>query len=58
MARKKKKSTSFNAALNLQRNQAIRDGFYDGRFKEKRIKDKKKEEDKFKARRKVRPEKD
>jgi hypothetical protein len=53
MAKKKKKTSSFHAALNLQRKLALQQGFYDGRFKEKRISDKKKEENKRKARKKI-----
>lgn len=53
MAHKKKKSSSFNAAKNLQRKLAMQAGFYDGRFKEKIIKDKKKEEKRLRARKKI-----
>ena len=49
----KKKQTSFNAAKRLQRKLAMQAGFYDGRFKEKVVKDKKKEQKKRWARRKV-----
>lgn len=53
MARKKKKASSFNAAKTLQRKLALQQGYYDGRFKEKIVKDKKKEESKKRARKKV-----
>ena len=53
MNRKKKKSSSFNAAKTLHRKLAMQQGFYDGRFKEKIIKDKKKEERKRRARKKI-----
>ena len=53
MARKKKKASSFNAAKTLQRKLALQQGYYDGRFKEKIVKDKKKEERKKWARKKV-----
>lgn len=53
MSKKKKKYSAFNAAQNLQRKLAMQQGFYDGRFKEKKIKDKKKEASKLKARNKV-----
>ena len=43
MSKKKKKHNSFNAAKKLQRKLAIAEGFYDGRFKQRVIKDKKKE---------------
>jgi hypothetical protein len=52
--KKKQKSSSLNFARNLQRKLAMAQGFYDGRFKEKRIKDKKKEENRRKARGKIR----
>ncbi|MBK6988605.1 MAG: hypothetical protein IPI10_07640 [Bacteroidetes bacterium] len=55
---KKDKNSSLNIALRLQRKLAIQAGFYDGRFKEKTVKDKKKEESKRKARKKVRIEKE
>jgi hypothetical protein len=51
--KKKKKHSSFHAAQVLQRNRAIQDGFYDGRFMTKVVKDRKKEESKRKARGKV-----
>jgi hypothetical protein len=51
---KKKKHKSFDVARTLQRRLAMAQGFYDGRFRERRIKDKKKEESKLKARRKIR----
>ncbi|HRH65365.1 MAG TPA: hypothetical protein PLU53_03635 [Bacteroidia bacterium] len=40
---KKKKLNGNTVALRLQRKLAIQQGFYDGRFKEKTIRDKKKE---------------
>lgn len=58
LAMKKDKNSSLNIALRLQRKLAIQAGFYDGRFKEKTVKDKKKEESKRKARKKVRIEKE
>jgi len=51
---KKKKETAFLAAKRLQRKLAMQSGFYDGRFKEKVVKDKKKEEKKTWARKKSR----
>jgi hypothetical protein len=51
--KKKKKNTSFHAAKRLQRKLAKQAGFYDGRFKTKVVKDKKKEESKRLARKKV-----
>jgi hypothetical protein len=53
MKQKKKKSSSFNAAKNLQRKLAMQQGYYDGRFAEKVVKDRKKEESKRKARKKI-----
>jgi len=50
---KKKKQTSLDVAKKLQRKLALQQGFYDGRFKEKTIKDKKKEHKKRLAREKV-----
>lgn len=50
---KKKKESSFHAAKRLQRKLAMQAGFYDGRFKEKVVKDKKKEYRKKLARKKV-----
>ncbi len=47
-----------NIAKKLQRKLAIQAGFYDGRFKEKVVKDKKKEESKRKARKKIRLDKE
>jgi len=47
-----KKDSSFHAAKRLQRKLAMQAGYYDGRFKEKVIKDKKKEQKKKWARRK------
>ncbi|MFN8166020.1 MAG: hypothetical protein U0X76_07590 [Bacteroidia bacterium] len=56
MSRKKKSTTSLNIAKRLQRKIAIAEGFYDGRFKEKTIKDKKKEAKRTWARKKGRNE--
>ena len=53
MKNKKKKNSSFDVAKNLQRKLAIQQGFYDGRFSQKVVKDKKKEESKRKARKKI-----
>jgi hypothetical protein len=53
MSKKKKKAPSSLIARRLQRKLAIQQGFYDGRFKEKTIKDKRKEESRKSARRKV-----
>lgn len=50
---KKDKNSSMNIAKKLQRKLAIQAGFYDGRFKEKVVKDKE-EESKTKARKKIR----
>jgi hypothetical protein len=50
---KKKKQTAFETAKRLQRKIAIQQGFYDGRFQEKVVKDKKKEYKKKMARGKV-----
>ena len=50
---KKKKETAFLAAKRLQRKLAQQAGFYDGRFKEKVVKDKKKEQKKKWARKKT-----
>jgi hypothetical protein len=50
---KKKKKQSVITALKLQRKLALQQGFYDGRFKEKVVKDKKKESEKKLARKKV-----
>jgi hypothetical protein len=50
---KKKKQTAFNTAKRLQRKLAMQQGFYDGRFKEKVVKDKKKEYRRKLARKKV-----
>lgn len=53
MSKKKKKKTgSLLVAQKLQRKLAIQDGFYDGRFKEKTVPDKKKEASKRWARKK------
>ena len=51
---KKKNETSFKAAKRLQRKLAMQAGYYDGRFKEKVVKDKKKEQKKKWARKKGR----
>lgn len=58
MKKKKKHRTSFQVAKNLQRKLAIQQGFYDGRFKEKTVKDKKKEYSRKLARKKVDPGKE
>ncbi|MBL0104794.1 MAG: hypothetical protein IPP51_14160 [Bacteroidetes bacterium] len=50
--KKNKKESSLNIAKKLQRKMAIAEGYYDGRFKEKTIKDKKKEYKRTWARRK------
>ena len=50
---KKRNSSAFTAAKKLQRKLALQAGFYDGRFKEKVVKDKKKEYMKRLARKKV-----
>jgi hypothetical protein len=52
-AKKKKKRTSLETAKRLQRKLAMQQGFYDGRFKQKVVKDKKKEEQRKLARKKV-----
>ena len=49
----KKKNTALQAAKRLQRKLAKQAGFYDGRFKEKVVKDKKKEQKKKWARKKT-----
>jgi hypothetical protein len=53
MAKKQKKASSLNAAKRLQRKLAMQQGYYDGRFKEKVVKDKKKEESRRKSRKKI-----
>ncbi len=53
MSKKKKKKQSVSVALKLQRKLALQQGFYDGRFKEKVVKDKKKEEERRLARKKI-----
>jgi len=55
---KKDKNSSFSIAKKLQRKLAIQAGFYDGRFKEKTVKDKKKEESRTKARKKIKLDKE
>jgi hypothetical protein len=52
-AKKKKKQTAFETAKKLQRKLAMQQGYYDGRFRTKFVKDKKKEEEKKLARKKV-----
>lgn len=52
MAGKKKKPSSFNVAKRLQRKLALQQGYYDGRFKEKTVPDKKKEQSRRGARHK------
>lgn len=54
MARKKKKPASLNVAKRLQRKLAIQQGFYDGRFMEKSVPDRKKAESRKKSRQKFR----
>ena len=51
--KKKKKVDAFTVAKRLQRKLAMQQGFYDGRFKEKVVKDKKKEYSRKLARKKV-----
>jgi hypothetical protein len=51
--KKNKKNKAAQVARNLQRKLALSQGFYDGRFKEKTVSDRKKEERKKKARGKV-----
>ena len=53
MNSKKKKQTAFETAKRLQRKLAMQQGFYDGRFKQRVVKDKKKEQQKNLARKKV-----
>lgn len=53
MSRKKKKKQAVLVAQKLQRKLALQQGFYDGRFKEKVIKDKKKEAEKKLTRKKI-----
>jgi hypothetical protein len=53
---KKKKPKSLTVAQNLQRKLAMSAGFYDGRFREKKVKDKKKEAKKRWARSKGNPD--
>ena len=53
MNSKKKRQTALQTAKRLQRKLAMQQGFYDGRFKEKIVKDKKKEQQKKLARKKV-----
>ena len=50
---KHKKESSVNAAKRLQRKLAMQAGYYDGRFKEKVVKDKKKEYKRKLGRKKV-----
>jgi hypothetical protein len=56
--KKKDKQTSLDVAKKLQRKLALQQGFYDGRFREKTIKDKKKEWKKKLAREKINPYKE
>jgi len=53
MGKKKKKKKSVTAAQALQRKLAKQQGFYDGRFKEKTVRDKKKEWKKKLSRKKI-----
>jgi len=56
MKRKNNKKDQVKRARALQRKLAMQQGFYDGRFKPKVVKDKKKEERRRKARRPIRSE--
>ena len=58
MKKQKKKLTSLGVAKKLQRKLALQQGFYDGRFKEKTVKDKKKENSRRLARKKVNVDKE
>ena len=53
MGKKKQKKKSVTVAQALQRTLAKQQGFYDGRFKEKTVRDKKKEWKKMLSRKKV-----
>ena len=53
VGKKKQKKKSVSVALALQRKLAKQQGFYDGRFKEKTVRDKKKEWKKKLSRKKV-----
>ena len=53
MGKKKQKKKSVNVAKALQRRLAKQQGFYDGRFKEKTVRDKKKEWKKKLSRKKI-----
>ncbi len=53
---RKKKQKAIDVAKKLQRKIALQQGYYDGRFKEKTIPDKKKEAKKKWARKKERTE--
>ncbi len=53
MGRKGKKDSSFIVAKKLQRKLALQQGFYDGRYREKVVVDKKKEDNRKKARGKI-----
>jgi hypothetical protein len=52
-SKRKKKQSSFETAKKLQRKLAKEQGFYDGRFRSRAVKDKKKEKKKRLARKKV-----
>jgi hypothetical protein len=52
MSKKKKRESAQQAARRLQRKLALQQGYYDGRFRERTVKDKKKEAKKRWARRK------
>ena len=52
MSKKKKRESAQQAARRLQRKLALQQGFYDGRFRERVVADKKKESRKRWARRK------
>ena len=54
MAGKKKKPSSLLVAQKLQRKLAMQQGYYDGRFKEKTVPDKKKDQSLRKSRHKFR----
>lgn len=53
---KKKKISSLNLAKKLQRKLAMQEGYYDGRFRNKVIKDKKKEANRKASRNKLSPD--
>jgi hypothetical protein len=53
MSKKNNKKSSFNYVQTLQRKLAKQSGFFDGRFKEKVVPNKKKKEEKRLSRKKV-----